>query len=190
MLLYKLQLKINTKQLKVDRMQLGFMVCFSREVKKMKFSEKLIKLRKENKLSQEQLASKLDVSRQAVSKWESGQAYPEMDKLLALCKIFKCSLDDLTNDEISKEEMSTNQNKKNSFINFYEMLEFINKSISMLKSMSFKEIMKMLLMFVLLGIFLLILRIPFALIIDTGWNLLYHLDMSYNFKYATYNIWS
>ena len=82
----------------------------------MKFSEKLIKLRKENKLSQEQLASKLDVSRQAVSKWESGQTYPEMDKLLALCKLFKCSLDDLTNDEISKEEMSNNQNKKNMFL--------------------------------------------------------------------------
>lgn len=38
----------------------------------MKFSEKLQKLRKENKLSQEQLADQLDVSRQAVSKWESG----------------------------------------------------------------------------------------------------------------------
>ena len=68
----------------------------------MKFSEKLIKLRKENKLSQEQLANKLDVSRQSVSKWESGQTYPEMDKLLSLCKIFKCSLDDLTNDEIQE----------------------------------------------------------------------------------------
>lgn len=67
----------------------------------MKFSEKLQKLRKENYYSQEDLASKLDVSRQAVSKWESGQTYPEMDKLLTMCKIFNCSLDDLTNDEIS-----------------------------------------------------------------------------------------
>ena len=115
----------------------------------MKFSEKLIKLRKENKLSQEQLANMLDVSRQSVSKWESGQTYPEMDKLLSLCKIFKCSLDDLTNDEISKEDMSINQNKKNSFINvLYEMLEFINKSISMLKAMSFIEILKMIFVFI------------------------------------------
>lgn len=78
----------------------------------MKFSEKLQKLRKENKLSQEQLADMLDVSRQAVSKWESGQTYPEMDKLLALCKIFKCSLDDLTNDEV-KEIKNTEKNKIN-----------------------------------------------------------------------------
>lgn len=157
----------------------------------MKFSEKLIKLRKENKLSQEQLASKLDVSRQAVSKWESGQTYPEMDKLLALCKLFKCSLDDLTNDEISKDEMSNNQNKKNSFINFiYEMLEFINKSISMLKAMSFKEIFKMLFVFFLLGIFLLIIRIPFSLIIDAGWRALWGLDLAHSFINIVYGVWS
>ena len=58
----------------------------------MKFSEKLQTLRKENKLSQEKLADMLDVSRQAVSKWESGQTYPEMDKLLSMCKIFNCTL--------------------------------------------------------------------------------------------------
>ena len=157
----------------------------------MKFSEKLIKLRKENKLSQEQLANMLDVSRQSVSKWESGQTYPEMDKLLSLCKIFKCSLDDLTNDEISKEDMSINQNKKNSFINvLYEVLEFINKSISMLKAMSFKEILKMIFVFLLLGIFLLILRIPFEFIIDACWNLLWNLDLPNNFIYTIYNIWS
>ena len=46
----------------------------------MKFNEKLIKLRKEKGLSQEGLADKLDVSRQSVSKWESGQTYPEIDK--------------------------------------------------------------------------------------------------------------
>lgn len=155
----------------------------------MKFSEKLIKLRKENKLSQEQLASKLDVSRQAVSKWESGQTYPEMDKLLALCKLFKCSLDDLTNDEISKDEMSNNQNKKNSFINFiYEMLEFINKSISMLKSMSFKEIFKMGFELFLLIVFLLFLRLPFALVENFGVDLLYFLGLN-NFP-GTYEVWS
>ena len=155
----------------------------------MKFSEKLIKLRKENKLSQEQLASKLDVSRQAVSKWESGQTYPEMDKLLALCKLFKCSLDDLTNDEISKDEMSNSQNKKNSFINFiYEMLEFINKSISMLKAMSFKEIFKMGFELFLLLIFLLFLRLPFALVENFGTDLLYFIGLN---KFpGTYEVWS
>ncbi|MCL2580606.1 MAG: helix-turn-helix domain-containing protein [Oscillospiraceae bacterium] len=64
----------------------------------MKFSEKLQQLRREHGLSQEMLAERLDVSRQAVSKWESGQAYPEMDKLLSLCNIFNVSLDDLVRD--------------------------------------------------------------------------------------------
>ena len=48
----------------------------------MNLSENLKKIRKEHNLSQEQLAEKLNVSRQSVSKWESGQAYPEMDKMI------------------------------------------------------------------------------------------------------------
>lgn len=151
----------------------------------MKFSEKLIKLRKDNKLSQEQLANMLDVSRQSVSKWESGQTYPEMDKLLSLCKIFKCTLDELTNDEISQEEMLTNSKKKNTFRSaIYDMLEFINKSISMLKAMSFKEILKMLFELFILVIFLFILYFPFNLVISIGENALnfifgYHYNISY-----------
>lgn len=48
----------------------------------MRFSEKLAKKRKENNLSQEQLADRLGVSRQAVSKWESNQSYPDMEKMI------------------------------------------------------------------------------------------------------------
>ena len=46
----------------------------------MDFSEKLLTLRKVNDMTQEQLAEKLDVSRQSISKWESGQATPELEK--------------------------------------------------------------------------------------------------------------
>lgn len=49
----------------------------------MNFSEKLLTLRKAKNLTQEQLAEKLDVSRQSISKWESGQAVPEMEKIVA-----------------------------------------------------------------------------------------------------------
>lgn len=86
----------------------------------MSFSEKLLKLRKENKLSQEMLADKLDVSRQSVSKWESGQTYPEMDKLLAMCKIFNVTLEELTNDEIGvlNAENKNTQNVIESFFSF------------------------------------------------------------------------
>ncbi|MBY0756429.1 helix-turn-helix domain-containing protein [Clostridium sardiniense] len=52
-------------------------------------------LRKENGLSQEQLADILNISRQAISKWESGKAYPDIENLVQLRSIFKVTLDDL-----------------------------------------------------------------------------------------------
>ena len=61
----------------------------------MKLSENLKRIRKENNLSQEQLAEKLGVSRQAVSKWESGQSYPEMDKVIQICKTFNFNMDEI-----------------------------------------------------------------------------------------------
>ncbi len=59
----------------------------------MNFSEKLSTLRKANNLTQEQLAEKLDVSRQSISKWESGQAVPELEKIVALSAIFNVTTD-------------------------------------------------------------------------------------------------
>ncbi len=59
----------------------------------MDFSEKLLTLRKANNLTQEQLAEKLDVSRQSVSKWESGQAAPELEKVVAMSVIFDVTTD-------------------------------------------------------------------------------------------------
>ena len=64
----------------------------------MRFEEKLQKLRKEKGLSQEALAEMLDVSRQAISKWEGGFSYPEMEKLIALTEIFGVTLDSLVKD--------------------------------------------------------------------------------------------
>ena len=66
----------------------------------MKFGDNLRKLRKNKQISQEQLAEKVNVSRQSVSKWENGEAYPEMNNILELCKIFKCNINDLVNDSI------------------------------------------------------------------------------------------
>ena len=70
----------------------------------MKFGDNLKKIRKLKKLSQEELAEKLNVSRQSVSKWETGDAYPEMNNLLELCKIFHCKINDLVNDYITDME--------------------------------------------------------------------------------------
>ena len=59
----------------------------------MNLSEKLYALRKKSGLSQEQLAERLNVSRQAISKWESGVSIPETEKLIAISAYFKVSLD-------------------------------------------------------------------------------------------------
>lgn len=65
----------------------------------MSFGEKLQMARKKNQLSQEGLAEMLGVSRQAVSKWELGEGYPEVDKLLLLKKKLNISLDSLLGEE-------------------------------------------------------------------------------------------
>lgn len=67
----------------------------------MIFKENLIKLRKQMGLSQEELAEKIEVSRQTIYKWETGQNYPEMDRLLMLSELFNCSIDDLIKNEIN-----------------------------------------------------------------------------------------
>ena len=61
----------------------------------MSFGENLQQLRRQHQLSQEGLAEMLGVSRQAVSKWELGEGYPEVDKLLLLSKTLDASLDSL-----------------------------------------------------------------------------------------------
>lgn len=61
----------------------------------MKFNEKIVKLRKLKGLTQDEFASAVGVSRQAVYKWESGQSYPEVPKLLEMKLLFGISIDDL-----------------------------------------------------------------------------------------------
>ena len=61
----------------------------------MEFNEKLLELRKGKGLTQEELAEKLFVSRAAVSKWESGRGYPNIDSLKAIAKYFSLSIDEL-----------------------------------------------------------------------------------------------
>ena len=66
----------------------------------MKFGDNLRNLRKSKKMSQEKLAEKVGVSRQSVSKWETGDAYPEMNNIMILCKIFGCNINDLVNETL------------------------------------------------------------------------------------------
>jgi transcriptional regulator with XRE-family HTH domain len=68
----------------------------------MKFADKLEKLRKTRGLSQESIAEKCHVSRQAVSKWESGNSLPDIDNLILIGELFGVSLDYLVNDKIEE----------------------------------------------------------------------------------------
>ncbi|MEG0823021.1 MAG: helix-turn-helix transcriptional regulator [Erysipelotrichaceae bacterium] len=71
-------------------------------------ANKLLNYRKKNNLSQEALAEKLGVSRQAVSKWERAEASPDTDNIILLAKIYGISLDELLNDEeITEEDLKT-----------------------------------------------------------------------------------
>jgi len=87
------------------------------EEKDMDFSEKLLTLRKARDLTQEQLAEKLNVSRQSVSKWESAQAVPELEKIVALSAVFDVTTDYLLKsseiDDLSvKTEMLEKQQQR------------------------------------------------------------------------------
>ena len=66
----------------------------------MRFGENLKNLRKQRKISQEKLAEKVGVSRQSVSKWETGESYPEMNNILILCDIFHCNINELVNENL------------------------------------------------------------------------------------------
>lgn len=77
----------------------------------MNFGEKLTSLRKQKGLSQEELGYKLNVTRQTVSKWELGQTTPEMDKLVEMSKIFGVTLDELTNETESNNEVERIEDK-------------------------------------------------------------------------------
>lgn len=69
----------------------------------MNIAENIHYLRKRDKITQEELADRLGVSRQSVSKWETGEAYPDTDKLVVLCDVFGVSLDALLRTDLTAE---------------------------------------------------------------------------------------
>ncbi len=73
------------------------------------FGENLQFYRKKKDMTQEQLAEQLEVSRQTVSKWESGVSYPEMEKILQLCDLFSCSMDTLMRKNAADSEVEDSE---------------------------------------------------------------------------------
>lgn len=123
----------------------------------MRFGEKLQRLRKEKNLSQEELASKLEVSRQAVSKWESNSSYPDMDKIIQICNVLDCNLADIMDDGvIEKNDSKNNTNNISDKLHGYfnDFLNMITQIYNMFFGMSSKAriicIIEMSVLFILL----------------------------------------
>ena len=75
----------------------------------MEFNNKLYELRKQKGFSQEELANRLNVSRQTISKWEVGESTPDMEKLVAISDLFGVSLDELVKGEKAEPEGASEQ---------------------------------------------------------------------------------
>lgn len=107
----------------------------------MEFNEKLQQLRKQSNLTQEQLAERLYVSRTAISKWESGKGYPNIDSLKCIAKLFSVTIDEL----LSSDELITlavNENRQNMsklFGLIYGILDLIVAAFIVLPLFSQKE---------------------------------------------------
>ena len=151
-------------------------------------SENLKRIRKDNNLSQEQLAEKLGVSRQSVSKWENGEAYPEMDKVLQLCKMFNLNIDELLNQDI-KDVNENKQSKINVDKYVGDFLDYVTKTINLFSSMKFKDIIKCLSEQCFIGISILIV----TLILGTLLGNLFHgvfFFIPHEYYYSVYNLFS
>ncbi len=92
----------------------------------MSFGSNLQFMRKmHNGMTQEELAEELGVSRQAVSKWEKEDSFPEMDKALTMCELFNCSLDELLRQDINSE----NEAYKNIRIETMEKIRYFRYAV-------------------------------------------------------------
>ena len=110
----------------------------------MDIGNKILELRKQNELSQEQLAERLGVARQTISKWDLGETSPDLEQSKKLSKIFNVSLDDLTNNDIKNvliDKTSNTERMSKTIINILKiiLLVVIIIVIVLVSSLFFKE---------------------------------------------------
>ncbi len=104
----------------------------------MKFNEKLLKLRKEKGLSQEELGMEMQVSRQTISKWETGQSYPDFTRLVMLSDFFDMTLDELVKD-IDVQEVRENSFTNEKIDSIYRVSQDVN---AIFQDRTLKDIIK------------------------------------------------
>ena len=138
----------------------------------MKFGENLQKLRKEKGFSQEQLAEKLGVTRQSVSKWESGASYPEMDKIVSLCNMFHCDLDVLINKDVTEERQRKDASSIVKSL-FQGATDYVKKTIYLFEHKSIKELIKICSQIIIIVLVILCFSIPFMLLKEIVVDLFY-----------------
>lgn len=127
----------------------------------MSLQEKLYELRKKSGWSQEELAEKCSVSRQSVSKWESGLSVPELDKILLLSKLFGVTTDYLINDEcitseFSEKEENNEKDEKKISLSMQQAEEFIKLRFNWIHKFSLAVsmcIVSPVIMFILFGLY-------------------------------------
>ncbi len=130
----------------------------------MILADKIIRLRKKNGWSQEELAEKMQVSRQAVSKWESAQAVPSLEKVLMLGSLFGVTTDYLLKDEMEEEEFTDGND--NSFV----------KRITLAQANDFLEWRKSASVRIAVGTFLCVIAaIPFLILVAATEVPAYHI---------------
>lgn len=151
----------------------------------MKFGENLQKLRKEKGISQEQLAEQLGVTRQSVSKWESGNSYPEMDKIVAICNIFHCDINVLINKDITEERQKKDASSIVKEV-FSGIANYIKKTIYLFEHKSLKDIIKMCLQVFIIICVILLFAIPFMLLKDIVVSLFYTGDNWFSFFFGKF----
>jgi len=114
----------------------------------MEFNKKLYELRKQKGLSQDELANKLNVTRQTISKWEIGETTPEMEKLTVLSDYFEISLDELIFGKVN-EKLEQNIEYQNTVVQVLDERVFTKEN-----KIKFKKITKIVVIIfaVMLGI--------------------------------------
>ncbi len=101
----------------------------------MKFNEKLLSLRKQKGLSQEELGMELEVSRQTISKWEAGQSYPDFQRLVMLSDYFHMTLDELVRDidvQDVREKKLTDEKVASMYGDLEKGKEFLNRCMKII----------------------------------------------------------
>lgn len=135
----------------------------------MHLGQKLLDLRKKSNLTQEEVADKLGVSRQTVSKWETDMSTPDLDKLIPICKLYGITTEELLSDEkidkdnVSKEVHEDNTNKRALGIGLGVLMFFLSVIWIMISIQVFKMNP-----IVASSIFLLFIAVGVCIIVYTG----------------------